>query len=309
MDVSRRDVLRLAGAAAAATALGCGRERDPAAGAATSSATAPAGQTPLGEVGGDAATTLEIGDAQAELVAGTSRYSFGLVGPDGPISGARATVYVGRSAEQPPEMTVEATELTGTGLTGRGVYVAEVPFRTEGEYLVAVVARGPGGASRGGTKVTVAKDSASPIRGERPPAVATPTVKDPRGAKPLCSQRPKPCPMHDVSLDDALRNGKPTVVVFAAPSFCETEFCGPVVTVADEVAREVGARANFIHVEAFVGATTPGTGAMAEPLKRFKFTSEPWLYVMDGKGVVSDRISGAFTTGELRGMLRAAGVS
>ena len=303
--ITRRQVLRLAGAAAivGATAA-CGSDPKKSA-----SPSPSASGVTLENVGGDAAATLNIGDAQAELVRGDSRYALGLVGPDGPVTGADVTVYVGKAADQPPERTAKATELVDTGLTGRGVYVATLPFPTEGEYLVAVVARTPSGALRGGTKVTVTATSPSPTRGQRPPMVTTPTTAAPIGADPLCSQRPKPCSMHAVSLDKALRNGKPTLVTFAAPSFCETEFCGPVVTILQQVATEVGDRANFIHVEAFRGATKPGTGKLAPALQQFKFTSEPWLYVMDSTGVVAGRISGAFSSAEVRDLLRGVGIT
>lgn len=144
---------------------------------------------------------------------------------------------------------------------------------------------------RGGTTVTVSTESPSPVPGQPAISFATPTVAKPLGADPLCSRRPKPCSMHAISLDAALKNGKPTVVTFSAPSFCQTETCGPVVEIVEREAQAAGGAINFIHVEAYVKPKTPPY-PLAPAMKAWKFSTEPWTYFIDGKGVVFDRISG-----------------
>jgi hypothetical protein len=298
--VHRRDLLRAALAVPVLAACAAKKKALP---------PTPSGAPALQDVRPDAAVGLTIGDAEAELLQGSSRYAFGLVGPDGPLAGARATVYVGTDQTKPATVTVPAVELTDTGLTGRGLYVATVPFPTAGDWFVAVVADTDKGAFKGGTLVKVATTSKSPVPGQKVPAVRTPTVAAPMGASPLCSRRPKPCDMHAVSLDAALKNGLPTVVVFAAPAFCQTELCGPDVEIVQALAVAHRGKANFIHVEAYRGATQPGNGKLAPALEAFRFDTEPWLYLIDGKGVVSDRISGAFATSEVVSRLAKLGVS
>lgn len=297
--MNRRDLLR---AAALAPLLAACTSKD------KKATPSPSGPVSLENVGAGAAPGLEIGDAEAELLQGASRYAFGLIGPDGPLAGAKATVYTGLDPAKPPTATVTAVEFTEPGLNDRGLYVAQVPFPTAGDYFIAVVAETKSGSFRGGTRVTVKTSSKSPTRGQKVPSIKTPTTKNPLKADPLCSRRPKPCAMHAVSLDDALKNGKPTVVVFAAPAFCQTELCGPDVEIVQGVANMLGGKANFIHVEAYVGATNPTDGKLAPALKSFQFDSEPWLYVLDKDGVVSDRISGAFATTELTTLLGKVGV-
>lgn len=293
--MNRRDLLRASLAVPFLAACKSGGDPKP----------SPSGPVALQNVGEDAAPGLEIGDAEQELLVGGNRYAFGLIGPDGPVTGAQATVYVGADPAKPPTLTVGAVELSEPGLENRGLYVAQVPFAEERDYFIAIVAKTPTESLRGGTRVSVKKTSTAPAPGTRAPSVKTPTTAAPLDAKPLCSRRPKPCTMHAISLDAALRNGKPTVVVFAAPAFCATELCGPDVEILQGVADRHEGKANFIHVEAYVGATNPTDGKLAPPLKAFKFTSEPWLYVIDKKGVVSDRISGAFATTEVEQRLSA----
>ena len=269
----------------------------------------PTGPLALEDVGPGSAPGLEIGEAVAELLPGNQRYAFGLVGPDGPLSGATVTVHVGTDATKPPAQSVQAVELKDTGLTDRGLYRADVSFPAAGSYLVAVVAQTKDGSFKGGTRIDVLEKSKSPVPGQRAISVKTPTTADPAGADPLCSRRPKPCIMHTISLDAALKNGKPTVVVFAAPAFCQTELCGPDVEILDTVARRYGSKANFIHVEAYRGATTPTDGLLAPALDAYHFESEPWLYVIDKTGVVSDRISSAYVTSEVVSALAKVGVA
>ena len=301
VTLPRRTVLRAALAVPFLAA--CGKQSG------ESPSPSPTGAVALQDLAPEAAPGLTVGDAEVELLVGASRFAFGLVGPDGPLADAEATVYVSPDPAKPAVAQAAATELKDGGLTGRGLYVATLPFPTAGEFFVAVVAKTASGSIKGGTKVTVKTKSASPVAGQRPPAVQTPTVADPMNAHPLCSRRPKPCSMHAISLDDALKNGKPTVVVFAAPAFCQTELCGPDVEITQGVAAKFGDRANFVHVEAYTDATTPTDGKLAPALKAFHFESEPWLYVMDKDGVVHDRISGAFGEGELTARLALVGIS
>lgn len=300
MTPSRRAVLR----AALATPLlaACGDKKP------TAQPT-PSGPVALGRVGGHAAPGLQIIEAVAEVLPGQQRFAFGLVGPEGPLYGAAVKVYIGTDDEQPPAATADAKELEDEGLTDRGLYAATLPFPAPGAYLIAVVAETPTGAFRGGLRVDVPATSVMPVPGQRAVSVKTPTTRDPMGAKPLCSRRPKPCSMHDVSLDVALKSGKPTVVVFAAPAFCVTELCGPDVDILERVAQRHRGKANFVHVEAYSGATKPGTGSLAPALKAYKFTTEPWLYFIDAKGIVSDRISAAYVTSEVEERLAKLGVS
>jgi hypothetical protein len=302
VTLHRRDVLRAALAVPLLAACNKGKK-----GARTTPT--PTGPVPLENVGPGSAPGLTVADAEAELLVGASRYAFGLVGPDGPLPGAQATVYVGADPAKPATATVGAVELTDPGLSGRGLYVATVPFAKAGEYFVAVVAKTAAGSFKGGTKVVVAKKSKSPVAGQRVPVVKTPTTSDPMNAHPLCSRKPKPCSMHAISLDRAVKSGKPTVVVFAAPAFCQTELCGPDVEIVQKVADRFAGRANFIHVEAYVNATTPTDGKLAPALKAFHFDSEPWLYLIDKNGVVHDRISGAFASSELTSRLALLGIA
>jgi len=101
--------------------------------------------------------------------------------------------------------------------------------------------------------------------------------------------------MHYISLDQALKNGKPTVVSFATPLLCESKLCGPVVDEEMLVLDKIGPkRANFIHVEEF----PPGPDLRPDPhtlpsyWKKWGFVTEPWTIVIDRRGIIRARFEG-----------------
>ena len=105
--------------------------------------------------------------------------------------------------------------------------------------------------------------------------------------------------MHDVSLDAALKSGKPVVVAFSAPSFCATETCGPVVDIVEAAKQANDGSVTFIHVEAY----RKQGAELAPALKAWKFATEPWTYVVDAKGVVIERLAGAIGAEEITAAL------
>lgn len=183
-----------------------------------------------------------------------------------------------------------------------GLYVADLSFPSAGEWLVAVIARRKDGTVYGsGLTIDVSDSSPSPIAGQPAISVETPTTAEPGAADPLCSNVP-PCPMHEISLDAALTNGKPTVLTIGAPAYCQTETCGPVVRLVAAAMPAYADRYNFVHIEAY-DKDDPRT--LTPPAAAWKLTSEPFTFFIDKAGVVRDRLPGAFGEVELGNRIAA----
>ncbi|HVE99139.1 MAG TPA: hypothetical protein VNA12_08160 [Mycobacteriales bacterium] len=272
----------------------CGQDDD----AAAPAPTATPGDS-LQDIAPDAAKGLQLLDAQPELIVGSSRYSFGLLDPDGsPLTDADVVVHAGPDPAAKPVASVPAVWLRG-GVEEKAIYVAQIPFPQAGPYYLAAVATTKEGAQlKGGVQVKVATTSPSPLPGQRAISVPTPTTAAPQGADPLCSRKPA-CSMHGVSLDAALKSGKPTVVTFSAPAFCATETCGPVVDLVEAAKKSAPAGVAFIHVEAY----RKQGAELAPALTAWKFATEPWTYFVDGKGVVVERLAGAIGAEEITAAL------
>lgn len=191
-----------------------------------------------------------------------------------------------------------------------GVYVAQVDLTSTGVWTIAASVTGNGGSFAGTSSLSVTADQLPASVGSKARSVPTPVATTKHALEEICTRTP-PDPMHHISLDDALRNGKPTVVSFATPLLCESQTCGPVVDEQLLVFEKYGPKeANFIHVEEFLPGRDlqppPATVQNLSPgFKAWGFQDEPWVIVIDGKQVIRARLGpGATAAQQIDGALR-----
>ena len=101
-------------------------------------------------------------------------------------------------------------------------------------------------------------------------------------------------------------DGRPALVQFATPVYCTSNFCGPTVEAQEALAREYGDVAEFIHVEiwrSFDDSTV--NRAAADWLLREGDLTEPWMFLIDGDGVIVDRWGPLFDLDDVRASLEA----
>jgi hypothetical protein len=199
----------------------------------------------------------------------------------------------------------------------RGIYEAEgVVFDEPGYWRVDVLADVEGkGAMRASTVVGVTADPALPAPGQ--PALATEnlTLKDhddaPLGAVDSRATSGGVVPdkiLHEMTIADALDRHMPTVVVFSTPVFCQTQFCGPVTDVIQDLAERYSDRAAFIHVEIYrhyEQGNVVVNQAAADWLLRNNDLTEPWVYLIGADGTIQDRWAVLFRAEELEADLQA----
>jgi hypothetical protein len=108
--------------------------------------------------------------------------------------------------------------------------------------------------------------------------------------------------MHAISLDRALRSGRPTVLSFATPLLCTSRMCGPVVDEQILASQKLGSQANFIHVEIYPqrDANKP-----APLYTAWNLPTEPWMFVIDQAGVIRARLGeGPTVASEIQAAVR-----
>jgi hypothetical protein len=302
---SRRDFLRLAGAGGSAAGLAallaaCGGDDEP-------GGAAPAGS--LQALKADA-TQLSLLGAQSQLPVGTGLYTFGLATPDNRlVTGGAPEVWValndtGRAAGPFPTRwfeleAYEETKDTSPRSPLRGFYGAEVEFPEAGNWMVAATTEVDGGRAVGSGGVPVAAEVPAAV-GSKAKALSTPVATTAAGRRKICTRDPA-CPLHEVSLDDALKEGRPTVVNFGTPLLCTSEICGPVVDEQMVVADKLGHRASFVHVEIY---PSRDTSKPVPALTEYGFTTEPWMLVVDRDGVIRARYEGPVTAAQIEDALR-----
>jgi hypothetical protein len=207
-----------------------------------------------------------------------------------PVAGPRVNVAL--AAPGTDEATVVTTKLYTGGLPGgRGVYVFDAVLPEPGDWRgIALV-----GGKRVGFRVAVSAGPTAPAIGAAAPRAASPTKADPLGTKPLCTRVP-PCPLHTTSLSDLVGSGRPVAAMFATPALCQTATCGPVLDQLLEVRAPYEDRVAFVHVEIY--KTNKGT-ALVPTVDAWQLPGEPWLYTVDGSGIVQGRLDGAFGRKEI----------
>jgi hypothetical protein len=272
-----------------------------------------AGQPPAGSL--RALTTdvplLSMLSAQTELPAGRTRFAFGLTGPTNAlVEGASPALWLARdqtSAALGP-FTARWEELAAYRETGdrsprselNGFYVALIDLPEPGEWLGVAMVDVASQRAAGQGSVKVSRRVPAPV-GARARSGPSPVATGSRAIARICTREPV-CRMHGISLDDALASGKPTVVSFATPLLCASRMCGPVVDEQLLVFDRLDDRANFIHVEIYP-QRDPGRPA---PLYRaWGLASEPWLFVIDRKGIIRAQLGeGPACASEIEDALR-----
>jgi len=237
---------------------------------------------------------------------GTNRISFLVVDKQSRlIERPTARVWIARGLKQVPYATTIA-KLEPIGVPGgdtadaNGIYVAQVATPTAGRYWFMA-------EPVGGTKIqalgnmVVRKKSLAPSVGDRAIPSKTPTLASTGGdLSALTTARHPDRALYQVSVAQALATHEPFVLAFATPQYCQSRTCGPVVDVVSATRRHepTGSPVRFVHVEIYKG-NDPANG-VNRWVKQWRLPTEPFTFVVDGKGVIRAKLEGAFSVGELQ---------
>lgn len=188
----------------------------------------------------------------------------------------------------------------------RGMWVADFVFDSPGRWTPAV--RAADGRLVRGAPFAVAAESVAVNVGERAPASRSKTLAD--GPIGTITSDPHPDPrLYEVSVAEAVASGRPSVIVFATPAFCVSRTCGPALDAAKTlVDRYPGAV--WIHVEVYdnIDAASPEELVPAPAAMEWRLPSEPWVFVVNRDGVVTDRFEGLVDATELEQALHRMGL-
>jgi hypothetical protein len=230
--------------------------------------------------------------------------------------------------ESNPQVKSEAdATYYGQGLPA-GFYVAYPTFDKPGNWGVEITVQLPGQAAPTTSKqrMEVKAESDVPTVGQPAISTKTLTVRDVANPAMLSSGTTTDPAMYQISLDQALTSGKPTALLFATPAFCRTATCGPSLDVMQGLQKTYGSKVNFIHVEVYKypfsdsveaqqqavakadsekRALTPqeASTGLADAMVAWHLGSEPWLFLIDSKGIVAGRFEGGITKEEVGPML------
>lgn len=242
----------------------------------------------------------------SELIVGPNRFAIGLIDPGkGMVHDASVHFrYFDLSDPSKPTVESEADATRYQTPDGETTYYAqEREFKRAGDWGVEVHAQLPDGTAidqRIGFRVVTDSPTLKPEA--KAPALKTRTAADVDNDLKKLSSATTPNPaFYRVSLAQAIASGKPTVLLFATPAFCQTRMCGPAYDVVSAVQNKYSDAANFIHVEVYSGLPNPASNGfqLDVAMKGFGLTTEPWVFLIDKSGVITWRVEGPITEGEI----------
>jgi hypothetical protein len=198
----------------------------------------------------------------------------------------------------------------------RGFYVASVTFPEAGDWGAEFTTTAAGEAPEKVRMTFEVATSTSVVRvGDPAPASETPTAASVGGELARISTDKSPDPaFYQLSVKDALAAGNPVVLIFATPKFCASAQCGPTLDRVKPLATEFPT-VTFINAEPYELAYKDGglqpvldTGGSLKPTRavfEWGILSEPWVFVVDRKGIVTGSFEGVLGIDELRAAVAA----
>ena len=261
---------------------------------------APGTSAPSSSAG---SSTLQAVVAASELVVGNQqRVPIGITDHNTPVNDA--TVHVRSFVLNGTTGTFKGESdapFKGEGLLGGGIYVAHLTFDKAGDWGVEVTASRPNGAHMTARlPMNVLALPVVPGVGQLAPATHNPTAKDVADVETIDSGRP-PDDMHQVSIADAIQQHRPALVVFATPAFCTSNTCGPEIKVGQGLEPAYQARLAFIHVEIYRDyKPDPSKRQLAQAVVAWRLQTEPWVFLIDSKGIIQSRFEAATASDELK---------
>jgi hypothetical protein len=285
--------------------------------------------TSPGTVGGSPPFIPQI--ISSEAIVGQNRFLFGILDATGKktIAAPSVAVQVGftpapagspepgasPAGSLPPPIVPKPATFIWAIPDERGVYVIDATFPSAGDWVASFSASG-GDVQPGtvGVQFQVSQTGLAIPLGGKAPATKTPTAATPADIAKIATD-PSPDPsFYTTSVDEALSKHEPFVLVFATPAFCTSRQCGPTLDGIKAVAKDEPGMI-FINVEPYKlqyadGHLQPVEDANnqlqpTDAAQAWGLLSEPWVFVVDGSGVVRGSFEAVVSAEELKAAIAA----
>lgn len=274
---------------------------------------APAGAA-SGEASAGSGSPSVIPVIISQVDVGPARFVFSFLDGDGNLPAATpdrtaqvAFIAPGETEPGPPVPAEFAWAIQDT----RGEYIAHTEFPTAGPWKAVFITSTPDSPQEAiGVGFDVLDQLPTVDIGEQAPASDTLTAADVNGDLSKLSTDPNPDPeMYQLSVADALAQHKPFVLIFATPAFCQSAQCGPTLDDLKAAAARAPEDIAFINVEPYQLEWTDGrlqpvldADNQLQPVpavNEWGILSEPWVFAVDGQGIVRGSYEGVTTDKEL----------
>ncbi len=242
-----------------------------------------------------------------DFAVGRNRFTFTLANNSQPVTGAKPMVYFfalqGFNA-LPGGHGAAAFESVGSAARGgasTGIYVTHTTFDRAGKWGAEIDLQSGGKKHSLQTIFDVTSHGVTPAVGAAAPRSHNPTVSQEPVSR-LDSGVP-PDDMHRVSITNAIARHRPLLVLFASAAYCGAFQCGAEIAAVQSVEHRFRGAIDFVHIDIFRNARPSRLAATAV---QWHIQSQPWVFVVDRRGVISAKFEGPASAGELEAALLRA---
>lgn len=265
---------------------------------------APSAATPA--AGSAPAPALEVAVASSDLAVGAERFAFGLMDEQGQlVPDARLSLAFFRiEGDQAIEAGRAPAHYFGAPAGASGLYVAQTRFDRAGVWGLEVSGTLADGQALAPQRLrfTVAGRSSGPALGEEPPDIDQAVLEEGGDPRSL-STDPHPDPdLYRMTVAQAKRSGRPSLLLFATPGLCQSEICLPVMEEVKAIKARYAGRINVLHLEVYASLNQPGE--LSPAMKAWGLNTEPWVYLLDARGRVAARLEGWAPAAEIEPLLQ-----
>jgi hypothetical protein len=269
----------------------------------------------LTQLGRLATHSVTMSAATGTFTPGSGRFAFALQTSSGAFLYGPTEIYVARTAHSaaqgpfpapadPMGVAARYRSREDSGPDGiQAIYETRLGLPRAGTYSVLSLTRTSAGVVGAPGEVAVAPSSPIPEAGQKMPALSTLTAGSAHGRTSLLTTRVPAEHMASASLRRVLGH-RPVLLIVSTPALCTSRVCGPVTDEAVALQHRFGRRVTFLHQEVYVD-NDPAKGLRPQ-LKALHLRTEPWVFAINRRGVIVDRLEGAFGRDALTAAVKAA---
>ena len=248
-----------------------------------------------------------IAFAVSDLSVGTHRLAFGIIEPGiGAVKNeeVKLETFFFQNDDRPVLKETLGAKFQKWPIGDKGVYTSNVTFDVPGKWGVGVSFKSADGIEKKTSSVIeVAEKSHAPSIGDKAFPSNNTTANLSRNLSNITTDSTPYKPFYEYSIAESIKEGKAALILFGSPAFCTTGTCGPQIDIVKNLHSDFSEDVVFIHVEIYENPTEIkgdiSNAKVVQAVKDWNLPSEPWIFLVDPKGVIKGRFEGLATYKEI----------
>ena len=248
-----------------------------------------------------------IAFAVSDLSVGTHRLAFGIIEPGiGAVKNeeVKLETFFFQNDDQPVLKETLGAKFQKWPIGDKGVYTSNVTFDVPGKWGVGVSFKSAGGIEKKTSSVIeVTEKSHAPSIGDKAFPSNNTTANLSGNLSNITTDSTPYKPFYEYSIAESIKEGKAALILFGSPAFCTTGTCGPQIDIVKNLHSDFSEDVVFIHVEIYENPTEIkgdiSNAKVVQAVKDWNLPSEPWIFLVDQKGVIKGRFEGLATYKEI----------